>query len=552
MEKSQENINKYDISKSNFFIDIPDNSQQNNIQESQSNVQDNIINQSQNINLNQNPQYNQNMNFVQNNNFYPTQTTFPMSNSKLYSNPQIQMSNQIYQNNPYMYGQPPQKDSQSIFSKVTSTAMNLIKKEDPINLITDIRPKEFESILKKSNTEIQCQKIEKSKLNDIEIKVTISNPRKINDSLLKNSYLLYDITTSNFNWIVNRRYSDFIWLRDTLSHMFPTAFMPQLPKKKIGNRRFEQDFVEKRMKGLQKFLDGILKNELIKSSDVLVSFLSIAERTYFEQQMKMITPKMIKVDSFIGIRTFEGKATTSNLSDLFFNNNDYFNKVEFFFKNQSNLIQGIKNYINNYSLHIIEAIKSLEEIEKGFTFLNQYYSKANLSKDISNTLEQFQIFFKNYRRIHINQAEAIRRHFNGYFKYLKNEGLSMLELIDRQREVEKDYNNQKDQLMKKKEENWKKMDITKWEMNPMEQIDSTLLFRDKKYAFSKMCFQENIILNNKEYLLGYFYNENINSLKKVLEGFEKCSIDTLDSFSKDFQSSISDLVNLWSNLASNF
>ena len=62
----------------------------------------------------------------------------------------------------------------------------------------------------------------------------------------------------------------------------PTNFIPQLPKKKIGNRRFEEDFIEKRMKGLQFFLDEILKNENLKSTETLVTFLSF-ERGFFEQ-----------------------------------------------------------------------------------------------------------------------------------------------------------------------------------------------------------------------------------------------------------------------------
>ena len=559
-----QNQNKYDISKSNFFANIDSEDKKNNEQQKQQNtkyVNTPISNLNQpNIPISQNNFYqNPNPNTISQYNFYPPKNDIISSQNSNFYPSQYQLNNPYqnqqynnYSNNQNFYPQnQAQGQSESFLQKVSNTAMNLIKKEDPINLINDINPKEYEDIIKKSNKEIQCQVLEKSKINNIEIKSTISNPRKINDSLVKNSYLLYDITTPKLNWFVNRRYSDFVWLRDILSALYPTTFIPQLPKKKIGNRRFEEDFIEKRMKGLQFFLDGILKNEDLKSADPLVSFLSF-ERGFFEQQMKILVPKNINVDSILGIKSFSGKIVVADLDNEFFNNsNNYFNKVETFFNSQTGLIKNIKENLDNYNIHMVEACKHLEEVENGFSNLSQYYNKANLAKDICNVFEQYQIYFKNWKRIHINQTIIIRAKLNEYLKYIKNSGNSLIELIQKQNVVEKDYQRIRDELMNKKEGYWKKMDITKWEMNPMAQIDSALLFRDKNYAFSKMCFQETQNLNNKGDLLGYFYINNIQNIKNVLTKIEKFSVDNLVSFSKEFEPTVTDVVNVWSNLASN-
>ena len=151
----------------------------------------------------------------------------------------------------------------------------------------------------------------------------------------------------------------------------------------------------------------------------------------------------------------------------------------------------------------------------------------------------------------INQTSIIRTKLVEYFKYIKNKGISLIELIKKQNDVQNEYNKIKEDLMNKKENYWKKMDITKWEMNPMAQIDSALLFRDKSYAFSKMCYQETMIVNNKGDLLGYYYRNNILNIKNVLESIEKFSIDNLVSFSKEIEPTVTDVVNVWSNLASN-
>ena len=570
MENSNEK--KYDISKSNFFANLPEKEEN----EPKNEIKDNSFQLISTPISNMNPQIPQNnfsnLNIINNNNninninninnnynnpSYATSNFFSSQNFYPQYQPGNQYPNQPlnYQNNMSYY--PPGQNqtntqSPSFFQKVSESAMNLIKKEDPLNTITDINPKFYEELLEKNKKEIQCQILEKSKISDIEVKSIISNPRKINDSLLKNSYLIYDITTPKLNWFVNRRYSDFVWLREILISLFPTVLIPQLPKKKIGNRRFEEDFVQKRLKGLQSFLDEILKNEVLKTSDPLITFLSFSERGFFEQQMKVLTPKNINVDSILGIKSFTGKIEVADLeNDQFNNSKTYFTSVENFFTAQEDELRNIKNNLNEYNIHMVEVCKHLEQMENGFSRLSQFYSKANLAKDICNVFEQYQIFFKNWKRIQINQTSIIRNKLIEYFKYIKNKGLSLIELIKKQNEVQNDYNKIKEELMSKKEGYWKKMDITKWEMNPMAQIDSALLFRDKNYAFSKMCYQETLIVNNKGDLLGYFYRNNIINIKNVMDSIEKFSVDNLVSFSKEIEPTVTDVVNVWSNLASN-
>ena len=577
MENSNEK--KYDISKSNFFANIPeknDSEIKNEINEqppqtiqtplSNMNPQfsqnaisfNNQINNNSNINTINNIS-NNNISYA-NSNFFPPQN---ISSSNFYPPYQInnqypnnQMQSLNYQNN-INYSTPIQNQSStptpspSFFQKVSESAMNLIKKEDPLNLITDINPKFYEEIIEKSKKEIQCQTLQKNDMSDIEIKSIISNPRKVSDSLLKNSYLIYDITTPKLNWFVNRRYSDFVWLREILISLFPTVLIPQLPKKKIGNRRFEEDFVEKRLKGLQNFLDEVLKNEILKTAEPLKTFLSLTERGFFEQQMKVLTPKNILIDSILGIKSFSGKIQVADLETEQLNNSKtYFASVENFFNTQEEELKNIKYNLNEYNLHMVEVCKHLEQMENGFGRLSQYYSKANLEKDICNVLEQYQIFFKNWKRVQINQTSIIRNKLLEYFKYIKNKGLSLIELLKKQNEIQNEYNKIKEDLINKKESYWKKMDITKWEMNPMAQIDSALLFRDKNYAFSKMCFQETLIVNNKGDLLGYYYRNNVLNIKDVINNITKFSVDNLKGFSKEIEPTVTDVLNVWSNLES--
>jgi len=133
---------------------------------------------------------------------------------------------------------------------------------------------------------LDCRKLEKSQLNDKKVVITIKNPKAVETSIFKSNYISYEVYTDVTQWQVIRRYSDFDWLRQTLKKIHPGIYVPPIPGKKMGSRRFENDFVVKRMKYLNKFLNDIVENEIFKASEIMISFLSIADREQFEFKKK--------------------------------------------------------------------------------------------------------------------------------------------------------------------------------------------------------------------------------------------------------------------------
>ena len=239
MENPEKNQN-FDTSKSNFFTG----------------AQPIPLTQSPSQNPNQIQQSNQNEAFPPNN---PQISNIPLYNPN--QNQQINLNMNQQPVFPFVNPiQPQNKSSQSFIEKVNSTASgvfdflkskappiptNIITKKlldnvDPLTIITEIKEENFKKILEKSIKEIDCLKLEKTKLNDLTIEVVVSNPKQItNNSFFSKNYVLYDISTPKLNWVVNRRYSDFIWLRDCLKYLFPGDILPILPKKKIGKRFYK-------------------------------------------------------------------------------------------------------------------------------------------------------------------------------------------------------------------------------------------------------------------------------------------------------------------------
>ena len=96
-------------------------------------------------------------------------------------------------------------------------------------------------ICKEKIIKIKCRELKKNILNDKKIYTTIQNSVlvKNNNILSNNSYVIYEIITSNrqkdskdkIYYKVQRKYSDFIQFRELLLKYNPYNYIPSLPEK---------------------------------------------------------------------------------------------------------------------------------------------------------------------------------------------------------------------------------------------------------------------------------------------------------------------------------
>ena len=473
------------------------------------------------------------------------------------------------QQNSQQPSQSQPESSQSFLDKVNSTAFdvidyikskappiptNIIPKKlldnvDPLTIISEIKMENFNNILKNSIKSIDCLKLEKTKLNDLTILIDVSNPRQINNSLFKTNYVLYDISTPKFNWIVNRRYSDFIWLKDCIQYLFPGDILPLLPKKKIGNRRFEQDFLDKRTQGLKKFLSKIINNEKYKATEVLSIFLSCNDRNIFEQQMKTISPKLLNRQNVYNIQNFEGK---NKIIDINLENEkeiiDHFNSISTFLSGQNELLENLQKNLSGYKKCMTEAYQFLEQVENCFMKLSMMLTKVNISEQMNSSYENYEIFFKNWKKVQANQSCIIKDMVKKFFKEVQSKSGALAENLEKTQNLQEEYLTQKRKLMAKKELLWNQMDVSKWELNQAEQIDSDRLFHDKFYALDKMCFKQSLDLNIKGELLGYYFYQNHMNFNELINELNKSFVININDFSNQIYPSLTDGINVWSDL----
>ena len=165
---------------------------------------------------------------------------------------------------------------------------------------------------------INCRKLEKTQLNDNKLVITISNPKEMAGGVFGKNYVLYEVKTDPFGWVVARRFSDFDTLRKLIAKHFPSFYVPPLPNKKMGNRRFDEDFIKKRMKFLNLFINNLVQSESFKSSEILMAFLSYEDRGKFESKFKEYTTQQPSA--------YVEEYKTLDISQILINISDYKDK----------------------------------------------------------------------------------------------------------------------------------------------------------------------------------------------------------------------------------
>lgn len=101
----------------------------------------------------------------------------------------------------------------------------------------------------------------------------------------------YIVTNEKRSSIVLRRYSDFWWLLEVLLRRYPFRALPNLPPKKLGGSKYKREiqheqqthsivssgdatFLEKRRKGLSRFINAIIRHPVLRQDDIVARFLT--------------------------------------------------------------------------------------------------------------------------------------------------------------------------------------------------------------------------------------------------------------------------------------
>ncbi|KAF9217727.1 hypothetical protein BGZ59_000645 [Podila verticillata] len=105
--------------------------------------------------------------------------------------------------------------------------------------------------------------------------VRVHDPETRRKMVGMQEYTLFQFT-QGVSVTVERRYSQFEWLYERLLNKFGALILPPLPEKQYTGR-FSEEFIERRRRALERFLNRLVRHPVIRYSDLLTHFLSCSE-----------------------------------------------------------------------------------------------------------------------------------------------------------------------------------------------------------------------------------------------------------------------------------
>jgi hypothetical protein len=298
------------------------------------------------------------------------------------------------------------------------------------------------------------------------------------------------------------------------------------------------------MKFLQKFIDEVVEVETFKASEALIAFLKMTDREQFDRKIKEMN-SLICSNYIQDIKTLSGKLTVVDNE----NYEKYYTNITNYFKLQIQIYNRLNYNLKCYYRNINTVCRNLEEVQKDFDTLNQLNAKVQMNPEITKTFEELFIFFKNWGRILGNENEIIKEKIREFFKYQRMENIAYTELIETREEIRYNYMAAKKKLDDKKCKLYSYMDVNKWEIEEnFNNIDFSLIYRDKNYAWEKMCTKETQALELLHQQIGYANHMNFSQLKRLLTKSNKQFVDNTKEFANLFYPSLNDSITLWSTL----
>ena len=402
--------------------------------------------------------------------------------------------------------------------KETKNEENELKEEEKNDRLKDENLSEHELRAKyvKRNeillTKIYCKEIEKTPLSELDkITIKVDQPKKIEGGIFSKSYITYAITTEELNLSVRRRFNDFEWLRNILMTFFPQIIIPRYAKVKNAGDRFGDDFTKKRMRTLEKFLTFLIKDPLLKSSQIIYDFLSIKEEEFINKKNaynKTKSPSNLN----------ELKSNDGVLKVILNQENENFNgKVKNNSEINALLFKQLSLDFKDLRMHMENMSQSLKNLSVTFDKLTK--NKFANDEFMGNAYENLKDFMNNWSDSLKIQSELIEVNLRELFKFCKKEYNVIKDYAIKVDNFKNNYYKQEEKLQNKKQYYFEKVDVSKWEINSNEIIDTINIKQDKELAFLKMIPKETESVYQTKLIYGFYTEklvEEYNRTKKLM------------------------------------
>ncbi|CAE6359297.1 unnamed protein product [Rhizoctonia solani] len=224
--------------------------------------------------------------------------------------------------------------------------------------------------------------------------ITVGDPQKVGDPI--NPYIVYTVTTKTNSphyrkphMSVLRRYSDFLWLFETLSFSKPGVFVPPVPEKQ-GFGRFQGTFVEQRRQALNNCIQKIANHPLLSTDDDFKFFI---ESDSFALDVKHRKAEIAQEKT--------GGFLSSITGPKFYETDEWFDTKRSYVDALESQLRGLAKAVDTVSKNQAEVAAATGEFAETLAVL----SNSDLSKQLSQSLATLADVQKKARKLEEEQSQ---------------------------------------------------------------------------------------------------------------------------------------------------
>ena len=361
---------------------------------------------------------------------------------------------------------------------------------------------------------VNCKKIETTEFSSHkDIVIKLSDPIKVEKSFFTGKSVNYLVTTAPFNYAVHRKYSDFLWLRDTLTNIFNTNLIPKITKKgKVTTDKHDDLFIQKRMKILEKFINFLVKDELIKSSKIFYDFLTLQKDEDF-QHVKKGYDKM-KISPYMDVK--ERKSLDGEIKVKIMKEKEiYFENIKDNAIYNGNLLKKLNNNFKLLQDEFDAVVKRFDSISQVYRQLYDVSKNYLDQNTITEGYSQMEIMFDNLAKNFNSMKKFINSEIREYFKFIGNNFNCISEMAQNVDLCKNNYLKVTKNLINKKNDLFRKGDVSKWELSPEDKQHSQSLLKDKTSACVKMLPKETKNCISSKEVYGFYLNRLISEFERI-------------------------------------
>ncbi|GAA5815864.1 hypothetical protein MFLAVUS_009381 [Mucor flavus] len=233
--------------------------------------------------------------------------------------------------------------------------------------------------------------------------VAIEDPQKVGDAI--NAHIIYKVRTKtnspsfrSSEFVVARRYRDFLWLYNQLTLGNPGVIVPPVPEKHALGR-FQDDFVESRRVALERCLQKIVAHPMLYGDPDLKVFLE-SESFNVEKRQRRAEPESSKMSFMRSFGETISNAATSPFTK--------FVEVDEWFESKKNQLDALEAQLKGLLKSVESVVKQRKELGSATSDFGESMfplASAELNRTLSTHLMVLGEIQKKMKELHEQQAQ---------------------------------------------------------------------------------------------------------------------------------------------------